>query len=312
MRQILTNKKGMGAGMLAVIVLVGFILVAGAVLVGTGTFSQKTADVEKEKAIKEATGDCQTAPSLSISSVDKVDTGTTVTTVNGARLNGQYIGVVPSSFQIGDNVDLFLNATNYISEVINGHKIEKCGVNSIKGELYATDDPTVRLFNTDGNRIGDAVTACLASTLVNQTASASTISMKMEIQSSPKQSSGDLVVVIEVDNNTEVGYDGISLTGTGVTDGSALSTYTQNATTSTVRAFNVPASTAGALGTYYINLAPKSGQTIGGGPSDTYALVTLYSKQAFIDVDGKFKVGIEDSNGNTKYEDTQDLGICIV
>ena len=36
-----------------------------------------------------------------------------------------------------------------------------------------------------------------------------------------------------------------------------------------------------------------------------------YSKQAFEDVDGVFKVGVEDSNGNTKYEDTWDFDFLI-
>jgi len=306
------NKKGKAGGVaLTLIVILLFAVVGfGAWFIFGGT---KQTAIEREKQVILETADCQVAPSLSITTVDTL-AGGTVATVNGIRVNGGLKAGVPTSFQIGDEIELFINASNYISTLEPKFKIGKCGITTIETKIYATDDPAIRLFNTDGNRIGNAVTSvCAVNNLANQTQSSSTISMKMEIQSAPLQSSGSLVVVVEVDNSTEVGYSDITLTGTGVTDGIVLSTYVQNATASVVRAFNVPASTKGDLNTYYINLAPKSGQTIGAtGSAGTYAVVTLYSKQAFVETDNTFTVGIENKNGATKYEDTQTAGICIV
>jgi hypothetical protein len=300
------RKKGMAPVLVAVLVICALV-VAGAIL----WYTVKQSQLSNPNVV--AT-DCQTAPSLSLVSVDAIDTGTTVATVNDLILNGQYMGTIPSSFQIGDKVELLFNASNYISNIYPEFTIDKCGKTTITNKIYATDDVTTRIFNTGGDKATDStqgVAALCPGT--NQTSSSNTISMKLEVQSAQKQSSGDLVIVVEVDNSTEVGYDGITLSGTGVTAAPMPSYYTVNATTSVARAFNVPASTGGALNTYYINLAPKSGQTIGAsGSAGTLMFVNFYSKQAFVDTDGIFKVGIENLNGATKYEDTSDYEVCII
>ena len=296
-----------GVGIVVVLVLMGVINVGG-------IFGGEDDAIDYGgQAPIDGTVDCNTAPSLGFSVVNALVKGTAANTLETVRLNGvlQTPGVVPSAFQYGDNVEILYNATNYI-DMVGPTKTVKCGLNTISQEVYATDSPTVRLFNTDGNRIGDSVNAnCILNDLANQSESASGISLKMEVQSAPLESTGDLVMVVEYINNTEVGFSDITVSGTGVTDGQVLSTYTQNSTASTVRAFNVPASVNGALTTYYINIAPKATRTLGEGATGTYALVSFYSKQAFIDIDGTFKVGIEDANGNTKYEDLTDHGICI-
>jgi hypothetical protein len=286
-----------------------------AVLFLTGVVSMDSLFGDKDTDTEIAGGatDCNIAPSLSFAVNDALQKGTSVATIEGIRLNGVLLGGVPSSFKYGDEVEILYNASNYISVVGPKHKMV-CGVNTLAQEIYATDDPTIRLFNTDGNRIADNVLdTCVTNDGINQSSSSASISMKLEVQSAPLQSSGDLALVVEVDNSTEVGYDGISISGSGVSDGAVLSTYTQNSTTSTVKAFNLPASVNGALNTYYVNLKPKSGQSIGpAGSAGTEVYLTLYSKQAFVDTDGTFKVGIEDANGNTKYEDTQRFGFCVV
>lgn len=306
------NKQGKMAPLVSILIV--FAILAMGVIAYSVFQQTEVASPESPAAIKELT-DCSVAPSLSFSVVNALAKGTQVTTHETTRLNGalQVPGVTPTSFQYGDSVVILYNATDYLDVIGSPHSMT-CGTNTLNQEIYATDDPTLRIFNTDGNRIANNVLdTCVTNTGVNQSSSASSISMKIEIQSAPLQSSGDLVMVVEVDNSTEVAYSGITLSGTGVSDGDILSTYALNSTASVVRAFNLPASVNGVLNTYYLNLAPKSGESI--GPADsagTEVYVTLYSKQAFYDTDGTFKVGIENADGDTKYEDTSRFGFCVV
>lgn len=303
------NKKGS-----AILVGIFILLLLG---MGIGAYAvfggAKQSAVDTQTEVITQTSACPIAPTLSVTSVDAL-AGGIVATVNGYRVNGQLKAGLPASFQLGDEVEVFVNASNYISTKEPIITIEKCGITPMEAEVYATNDATIRLFNTDGNRITDnVIDSCVVNGGTNQTSSSSSISMKIEIQSAPLESTGDLVIVAEVDNSTEVGIEGITLTGTDVTAGSILSTYTQNATTSVVKAFNVPASTAGALNTYYLNIAPKSGKSLGpAGSAGTEVYVTLYSKQAFVETDNSFVVGIENKNGVVKYEDEQRFGFCIV
>lgn len=261
----------------------------------------------------QSTTDCNVAPSLGFSVVNALQKGTGVTVIESVRLNDvlQTPGTVPTAFQYGDKVLVFYNATDYIDNIGPEHSMT-CGKNTLSNEIYKTDQATIRIFNTDGTRVGNAVTsACNINALVNQSESTSAISMKIEIQSAPLQTTGDLVMVVSWGNSTESGYSDLSLSGTGVTDATVPSFYVANSTASVLRAFNIPASVNGALTTYYLNVNPKSGQTLGVSTAGTFLKISLYSKQAFIDTDGNFKVGIEDANGATKYEDLTTHGVCV-
>lgn len=309
-KKINMNTKGKMAPLVTVlIVLAILVLVVGAFFV-----LKNAAFISPEPGAGGSPTDCNIAPSLSFSVFNELSKGTAVTAFRTATLNGvlQVPGVVPTSFQYGDEVQVLYNASDYIDVVGPKHSMT-CGVNTIARGIYATDDATLRVFNTDGNRITDLVLDnCILAPGTNQSSSAASISLKTEIQSAPLQTTGDLVLIVEVANSTQVGYDGITVSGTGVTDGDKLSTYTQNVTASSVRAFNLPASVNGALTTYYVNLAPKTGITMGGNTVGVEVYFTLYSKQDYYDTDGSFKFGIENSQGTVKYEDTQRFGFCLV
>lgn len=305
------NKAGKTAPLVTVLIVFAIL----AILV-IGYSVVKNAALDKpEKGAGGSTTDCNIAPSLSFSVFNELQKGSQVATVETVILNGvlQTPGAVPTSFQYGDKVSVLYNASNYI-DVEGPEHTMTCGVNTLNQGIYASDDPAVRIFNTDGNRMTDQeLDNCVISPGTNQTSSASSISMKLEIQSAPLQSSGDLIVVVEVDNSTEVGFSDITLSGTGVKNAEVPSFYTVNATNSVTRAFWVPATVNGVLNTYYINLAPKTGQTIGAsGSAGTEVYVTLYSEQDFYDTDGTFKTGIENADGTTKYEDTERYGLCII
>ena len=318
------NKAGKGGSMKPFIVtgVIVMILLLGIVAYGTvknAALSDKDATTDTSVAVADttlsATGDCNTAPSVVESLVNALQTGSSfAATTNYTRVNGKYKGTdIPSTLAYGDDVEVIFAHANYIDKKFTLNNLN-CGSNALNADLYATDDPTVRIFNTDGDKVGNSVTAvCAINALANQSSSTGTITMKIEIQSASLQSSGDLVAVVEVDNKTEIAYDKIVMTGNGVSDASVPTFYSPNATTSVIRAFNLPASVNGALTTYYLELSPKDGQALGpAGSAGTYAIFNLYSKQDFVDVDGSFQYGIENSRGTTQYEDTSSFGICII
>ena len=85
--------------------------------------------------------------------------------------------------------------------------------------------------------------------------------------------------------------------------------YTSNAALSVSEAYEIPAVLDGNTATYTLTIEPEAGETVGGGDDSIY--VTAYSKQAFRDADGSFKVGIENSQGTIQYEDTWDFDFMI-
>jgi hypothetical protein len=270
-----------------------------------------------EEGAGQSSTDCNIAPSLSFSVYNGLVKGTGVATIESIRLNGvlQTPGVVPSAFQYGDVVEVFYNASDYI-DVIGPTHTMKCGVNTLNQEIFraTSANPALSIFNSDGNKVGNCITAPLLNAGVNQSESAVPISMELKVQGSPLETSGDMIVVIEVTNSTEVGLSDISLSGTGVTDAAIPSFYLYNSTISSTKAFNVPAAYNGALNTYTIRINPKTGMTIGAtaaGEGGTRVIVNTYAKQAFIDTDGTFKVGVEDADGTAKYENNVKTIACI-
>ena len=311
------NKKGkIKTGGIIAIMFFGLIFVA---LLGFGiVYAVKNVSVggtEQNADIVATAQGCNYAPTWSVTAKDTLNTGSSVTVDKTVIINGAYAGGFPSTFTKDDKVKVLMNASNYISVWTDEYKIN-CTNPSLSINMYATDDPTLLIYpSTGGEVLGNSVTAsCTLHAGRNQSSSSSTISMPVTIQSAGLQSSGELVMVVEVANSTEVGETGIKVTGTGVTayTGRLPSEYVNNATNSVKVAFNLPASVAGDTKSFSIQLTPESGKTIGGGSLETYAKVTIYSKEAFVEDDGSAGYGIATSKGVNKYEDTQTYGICIV
>jgi hypothetical protein len=307
-----TMKK---SGGIVFAIILSVVLICAVILYATGTFGgTKQQAVEEAKVVATAQG-CNYAPTWSVTAKDTLNTGSSVSVDKTVIVNGAFAGGFPSTFTGGDKVRVLMNATNFISVWTDEYTIA-CTNPSLSVNMYATDDPTLLIYpSTGGEVIGNSVTAsCVTHAGRNQSSSSSTISVPVTIQSAGLQSSGELVMVVEVANNTEVSDNGIKVTGTGVTayTGKLPSEYTNNATNSARAVFNLPASVAGDTKSFSIQLTPESGKTIGGGSLETYAKVTLYSKQAFVEDDGSAGYGIATSKGVNKYEDTQTYGICIV
>lgn len=237
--------------------------------------------------------DCNIAPTVSVSAVDAIKTGTAVSDLTVlARVNGNYVGTASAyNYRGGDQVELLVSKSDFLDTTISQFTAQ-CGANSQVAKLYATDAASIRVFN-DLNNI---VTNNAAGGAVNQSPSANVIRNKVELSGVPAQSTGAMIIVVEASNTSQVS----SLTLSGASVVNTPKFFSPSTAGAIVSAFRVPAIVDGGSAEYTLNINPESGETIDG----TSVRIFGYSEQAFVDTDGSFKVGIEDENGNVKYEDS--------
>lgn len=245
------------------------------------------------------TGDCETAPSISATIMDAVNLGTAVSPTNNYTLvDGIYFSSTPSTLAFGDDVEIIYSKTNYLDTKVSLSNL-KCGVNYLSHVIYATDDSTIKVFNDDGNVVTDNV----AGGATNQSTSATNINQEVKFVANADESSGDLVVVLEATNTTQV--DDLILSGATPIDVPEF--YTVAGAGSIAKAFEIPALIDGASQTYNLIIQPESGATI----DECGIYLTAYSKQYFVDTDGSFVYGVENADGTTKYEDDFDYDWMI-
>lgn len=247
-------------------------------------------------------GSCvDSSATVAFSAVNKLSQSTSVSPTITVKENNGVPATNKTSYPVGANLEILWSASNYIDEMST--YTVPCGGGSIPKELYATDDGAFRIYNSDGdaltdNAVGGATNQSLLGTGGNK-------NLKIIIDGNDKQSLGDLVVVVEHTNTT--GCDKITLSGLGgATQTDVPGFYATAASGSKAYAYDVPAvvgaqSVEGTLG-----LKAKSSQTCFGA-----VYVTAYSKQAFQDLDGTFKKGVEDMDDTVKYEDEWDFDFYV-
>jgi len=249
--------------------------------------------------------DCEQAPKLSLSVVDAINRGSNISVSDvELRLNGQYVGQFSSSreFQIGDNVELLLEKANYIADELPSITIDSCGTKTINGELYATSENSFRIFNTNNNLLTDDASGGAT----NQTKLTASGSFEVKIDSTTDESTGDLVIVIEAGNTSQV--DDLVLSGfPGVKKVDVPEFYSNVGANAIQRAYQIDALKDGATESGTLKIVPEASATI----EDCAVYVTAYSIQGFVDTDGSFDTGVEDSEGTAKYEDTWDFDFYI-
>jgi len=299
------NNKGKTSPLLIFISLAALILLG---VTAWGVYQSQTDVGEDEMEKLTMTGDCEQTPVVEMSLLNAVNPGTGVSGGTFyATQNGDYIGTISNAtaFNYGDEVQVLTSASDYIDELVDVITV-KCGTNRVVKELYATSENTFRAFNTNSNLMSD-VACTTAGNAVNQSDSSSPISIDLRIDSTTDESTGDLLIVIESSNTTEV--DDMVLSGNGAVKTSTPEFYTVAGAGSITRAYEVPALIDGETNSYTISISPESSATIGAGENSIY--VTAYSKQAFVDTDGSFTEGYENIDGTVKYEDTWDRDFCI-
>lgn len=209
-----------------------------------------------------------------------------------------------TSFGIGAKItDVYYSASNYIDDKQDEFEV-LCGMTVAPTvELKAADNPSTFLVKDDsGNTLTDATT----NAAVNASSTTGTLELELRIGSSADETTGDLIVVVEYDNDTQARE--ISISGatklTGYPD-----IYSEEASNSLIRAFEIPAIEDGETQSFTVKVEPETGQTLGGAASAVR--FTRFSKQYFEDVDGSLQYGIADSDNSAKFEDTGDYDVAI-
>lgn len=292
------NKSGKASPIIGISIFLVIVLLGGLLYLGV---TQSVGGGEDDKDPTQ----CAVSTTYSLSTINDLSKGTSVSPSINAKINGGATQVITSSTNLnpGDTLELMINASNYIDKTLDDVTLI-CGVNSDTAEMYATSTNTFRIFNT--NQV--IVTDNILGGATNQSASANPINMQLFIDSTTKESTGDLIIVVESTNTTEI--NSITLSGNGAVPTDVPELYSPNSGGSIYKAFEVPQLLDGISNSYTLTFEPESGITMGTGANNVY--VTAYSKQAFIDTDGSYQVGgVEDDDGTTKYEDTWDYDFSI-
>lgn len=199
-----------------------------------------------------------------------------------------------STYGIGHSLQYIASASGYIDE-IKTYEVP-CGGGTVTTKLTEATSPTVDVFNSNNLIIDNVAT--------NQSAIAdgASATMAMRLTGVNKKTTGNLVVVIEVNSSV----DTITLGGTEAGTQKPEFYSTQVASNSKVFTFEVPTITGAISKNYDLVITMKDNQHYNGE-----VFVSMYSKQAFEDTDGVFKVGIEDANGVATYEDVTTADFII-
>jgi len=243
---------------------------------------------------------CNTDPSISFSTVDKLSKSTSLSPAVSAIVNGVYVGNGSSySYSAGDKVDFLFSLTSYIDNTLKGVVIE-CGPNAVANEMYSTDSYTYRIKNDDG----DFMTAAAAGGATNQTllTAGETVIFDVEISGTDKESTGKMIMVVELGSSANIS----SITLSDATKASVPSFYTTTTAGVQTAAFEIPAIVGANKKTYSLSVALVSGKLLSGA-----VYTDLYTVQDLVDTDGAFISDIEDADGTIKYEDKVESDFLI-
>lgn len=242
-----TGKGGVVTGVFIGI----FLLVAVAVILwATGTFNAISGGGNGGGV----TGvGCNIAPSVNVLATNTLVSGTTPSlSANYSIYDGSYVGSIPTSPSKGKSLDVMATATSYLNSESKIDSLQ-CDGNDLKFAFTPYASPTLTVYDSSYNT--------LSLTAKNETYSANSITDTLKIAGTPLKSTGDMLVVVDYSNKTEVLPSDITLKGGTVVGNPTW--YTPGSTASSVKSFTVPAVVNGGSNSYDITFAPESGQTIG-------------------------------------------------
>jgi hypothetical protein len=242
--------------------------------------------------------ECEQNPLITVSAVNAILQGTSITPVVYARINDNYYGAITSGNAYGgkgDKVELLYTEAGAIGVIKKGIVLG-CGNNVFTEKLYRNTSGAFTIYNSGNSQLTDAA----AGGATNQSSfgaagGGSAVDLEMRISTDNDKSTGDMVIVVEATNTTQV--DRLVLSGfPGVTKVAVPKFYVVQAAGSVVEAYQISPVSDGATATGFLKISAESGQTV----DKTAVYVTGYIPNGFVDDDGTFKVGIEDSDGTQK------------
>jgi hypothetical protein len=274
----------------ATVMVMGVIGVLVVGLLAFIAFGTQQAALPSDKDVGSTIGNCpESTAGVSFSAVNALSKSTTVNTTQTVKVNGGPSAAAGASYPVGSKLEILWSAGDFINKITTYDVV--CGGGVISTDLYATDTQTIRLFNTNNQPIaGD----------VNQSAIAAggSASIEMKIDGKDKQSSGQLIVVLEDTNSSAV--DKLTLAGLpGIKETTVPTFYTVSSAGAKAYAYSIDPVIGANTVTGTLGIQLKSGQTY----TAQAIKVSMYSVEGFEDTDGTFKVGVENADGTAKYED---------
>lgn len=295
------NKRGKTSPLLAVGAVVGLLILG---VIAYGILQQQQPAGEREispTSCPESTG------VLTINSFNALQQGTTISAVSSlAGINGgplvTNVTSGTTSFPVGSDVEVLVSKAGYLDRSFTFKMT--CGGVTLDAPLFAASatNPSVRIKNDDD----EFMTNDVAGGATNQTALAAgeTVGLKVEFKGVNLENTGSLIYVVELPANTAANVTDILMPG--ATKVNMPSVHTTLNAGSKVVAFRVPTIEGARSQVYDLNLVLGSGKIIAGG-----VYTDWYAEQEFVDADGSVKTGVEDANGNAKYENTGDFDFYI-
>jgi hypothetical protein len=299
------NKKGMKTGGVVLVILVSLVAL---MLLGLGGYflynASQNVNVEgttNPNLCGDSTG------VLTVNAINKLDQGTAIAgeTITAGVEDGSVVTSVTSgttAFAIGSKVKVLVSNSSFIDESFDF--VMPCGGYILQAPLYASasTNPGVRIKNDDGDFMSDAI----AGLTTNQTSlsAGETVNLEVEFQGVNKESTGDLIYIVELPASTSANVTEINMAG--ATKVNTPSVHTLQNAGSKVQAFKIPAVIGADKKTYVLSIVLSSGKIISGG-----VYTDWYSEQEFIDTNGQLAKGVQDSSGTAKYENTGDSDFYI-
>lgn len=253
---------------------------------------------------------CNIAPGVTISAVDSIQPGTSVTLgANFSIENGAYVAT-PSLAQ-GSSLQYLTNATNYLNGLTDT-KTLVCGTNPYNVKMYAYAAPTETIYKSNYATLLDSVSGAGAANS-NETNSTNAITDTIKLSGTPLKSTGDMLIVVEYTNNTEVATSGITMDN-GAQKVSVPQWYSNAGAGSATVAFLVPAIVDGGSKTYDLTLSPRSGQRLGAVGTGVYTTVYTLQPAVLDTVTGKILTSNtwQDANGADKTIGNVDYDYFII
>jgi hypothetical protein len=300
-REIMKNKNGkVGSGI--IIAIVAIIAVVFAIYM----FGNKQEIAQQGPATINSGAGCSVNPTVVMTSTNKLQAGTALNPANNhTEVNGIYKGTaIPSSFSKNDRIRILTTLAGYLSTIQDFTSSPlTCGANTVNAQMYAFANPTAKLFNANGILLSNAAAGLTS----NESSSATSITQKLTLTEAAYKSSGQMLVVVDYSNKTEVDSSGITMSDSSVATVPSFYSPVNLTVASTQKAFLISTPLINNQAhDYYITYTPQSGQTIGGVKASV--TVTIYGLQDAVDTTGAFltnawqdSVGTNKTAGSTTY-----------
>lgn len=292
------NKKGQ-VGMI-VLIIMGIIGLTFAGFAVFGADKVTTTQVAVGTPSIQGTGCADSTGVLTVSSTSALTGGTapTTPTITAGVNEGSVTTSVTSgttTFPVGANVEVLVSDTDSIDKSFSF--VMPCGGMTLEAPLYysSSDNPGIRMKNDDG----DFMTNAIAGGATNQTdlTAGETLVLDVEFQGTNTEASGDGIWVIELPASSSANVSSINVAG--LTSVPVPSIYSANNAGSKLAAFKVPNVIGADKKSYAVSIALTSAKDLSGA-----VYTTWYTEQEFVDDDNSISVGVEDSDGTAKHENS--------